>query len=167
MRLLDPSRRDEPEINLIPFIDVLLVILIFLMMTSVYSRPQALDLQLPSASEAAQSQQAQQITLAVAQDGRYGVNGRVLAREADLETLSQQLALEAGGRTEITLAIEADAAATHQMVVKAMEAGRRAGLYRIAFITQAQRAAQEERIDTAPPAPAPAAATVPAAAPAH
>ncbi|MBN9476777.1 MAG: biopolymer transporter ExbD [Bordetella sp. SCN 67-23] len=126
---------DEPDINLIPLIDVLLVILIFLAASTSFSRFSQLSVRLPDA--AAQSAEAAAgLTVTVAADGRYALNGKALPI-ADADQLSEALRKAAAGRDDPSLVIDADAAATHQAVVRAMEAAGRAGISRIGFTTQA------------------------------
>ena len=123
----------EPEINLIPFIDVLLVVLIFLMLTSTASRLSEINMTLPLADAQKQKERPQQIVLTVSAQGQYAVNKSpvdgtsVSALAAVLGPLASQ---------QVTLVISADAQASHQSVVHAMEAARRTGLSQITFATQ-------------------------------
>ncbi len=130
------KHRDEPEINLIPFIDVLLVVLIFLMLTTTYSRFTALQVNLPVADAEQPQQPPSEVVVSIGQDGRYAVNRRVL----DSSSVSGLIAAlkEAAGPTDKTIVvINADAAASHQSVVNVMDAARRSGLSQITFATQA------------------------------
>ena len=123
----------EPEINLIPFIDVLLVVLIFLMLTTTGSRLNEINMTLPLADAQKQKDRPQQIVLTVSAQGQYAVNKSpvdgtsVSALAAVLGPLASQ---------QVTLVISADAQASHQSVVYAMEAARRTGLSHITFATQ-------------------------------
>ncbi len=123
----------EPEINLIPFIDVLLVVLIFLMLTTSWSRLTEINMTLPVADTQKQKDRPQQIVLSVNAQGQYAVNksriegNSVAALAAVLGPLASK---------EVTLVISADAQASHQSVVNAMEAARRTGLSQITFATQ-------------------------------
>lgn len=123
----------EPEINLIPFIDVLLVLLIFLMLTTTGSRLNEINMTLPLADAQKQKDRPQQIVLTVSAQGQYAVNKSpvdgtsVSALAAVLGPLASQ---------QVTLVISADAQASHQSVVHAMEAARRTGLSHITFATQ-------------------------------
>jgi biopolymer transport protein ExbD len=130
-------RDEEPEINLIPFIDVLLVVLIFLMLSTTYSRFTELQLNLPNADAVALKDRPQEILIAVAQDGRT----RVDRQEVDgrnVVALTAELAAAAKGRPEAVVVISADALATHQAVVNVLDAARRAGLNRLTFAAQGQ-----------------------------
>ena len=128
-------RPEDPEINLIPFIDVLLVVLIFLMLTTTYSRFTELQINLPSANSEKLRERPGEIVVSVAADGRYAVNRRpVEGRSPDL--LATELAAAAQGRADAVVIISADATAAHQSVVNVLDAARRAGLQRLTFATQ-------------------------------
>jgi biopolymer transport protein ExbD len=130
-----PRGRDEPEINLIPFIDVLLVILIFLMLTTTYSKFTELQLKLPVADADAQRDYPKEVIVAVSADGRYTVNKLAVAgRSVDVVAMALVEAAKAG--KESTIIISADANAAHQSVITVMEAARRSGLTQITFATQ-------------------------------
>ena len=130
-----PRTQDEPEINLIPFIDVLLVILIFLMLSTTYSKFTELQLTLPIANAEQLRDRPKEIIVAVASDGRYAVNKTALEGKTvpDIATALQGAA-KAGKDTVII--ISADAMAPHQSVVSVMEAARRVGLNQVTFATQ-------------------------------
>ena len=130
--------REEPEINLIPFIDVLLVILIFLMLSTTYSRFTELQLRLPAADAESMRERPAEIVVAIAGDGRTTLN-REPVDGRSVETLSAQLRSAAGGRDDTVLIISADAMATHQSVVNVLDAARRAGLSRLSFAAQGTR----------------------------
>lgn len=132
--------REEPRIDLIPFIDVLLVILIFLMLTTTYSRFTELQLTLPVANTEQMRDRPREVVVAVAADGRYAVNKTAIAgRDVDGLAAALQAAAPAGG--DSVLIISADAMAPHQAVVSVMEAARRVGLSQITFATQSSGAA--------------------------
>jgi biopolymer transport protein ExbD len=130
-----PRTKDEPEINLIPFIDVLLVILIFLMLTTTYSKFTEMQLRLPVADTEAQRDYPKEIVVAVGSDGAYMVNRTPVAGRS-IEALVAALGDGAKAGKETVVIISADAAARHQSVVTVMEAARRAGLSQITFATQ-------------------------------
>ena len=123
----------EPEINLIPFIDVLLVILIFLVLTTSWSRLTEINLTLPLADTQKQKDRPKQIVLTVNAQGQYAVNKSPVG-DTSVSALAKALAPLAS--KEVTLVISADAQASHQSVVNAMEAARRSGLSQITFATQ-------------------------------
>ena len=136
-----PRPKDEPEINLIPFIDVLLVILIFLMLTTTYSKFTELQLTLPIANTEQMRDKPREIIVAVSADGRYAVNKSTLGGK-NVELIAQALAEAASAGKDSIVIISADAAAPHQAVVTVMEAARRIGLSQITFATQANAAGQ-------------------------
>ncbi len=128
-------RRDDPEINLIPLIDVLLVILIFLMVTTTYARFSELQINLPEARGDSAKDMPSQITVNVDERGSYAVNTQGVAY-AGVDSLAQALKTAAGQQTDPVIVISADAQASHQSVVRVMDAARRAGYPRVTFVTQ-------------------------------
>ncbi|MBV8247460.1 MAG: biopolymer transporter ExbD [Comamonas sp.] len=139
-----PRHRDEPEINLIPFIDVLLVVLIFLMLSTTYSKFTELQLTLPVADAEQQRDRPKEIIVAVAADGRYAVNKQALD-ERSVSAVTVALAGAAAAGKDSIVIISADATAPHQSVVTVMEAARRAGLSQITFATQSSTAAGQAK----------------------
>ena len=127
--------RDEPEINLIPFIDVLLVVLIFLMLSTTYSKFTEMQLRLPTADVDAQRDYPKEVIVTVSADGRYSVNKAAVA-DRNVETVAAALAAAATGGKDSVVIISADATSPHQAVVTVMEAARRAGLMQITFAAQ-------------------------------
>jgi biopolymer transport protein ExbD len=123
----------EPEINLIPFIDILLVVMIFLMLTTTWSRLTEINLTLPVADAQKQKDRPKQIVLSISAQGQYALNKAPVSGNS-VASLSAMLASMAS--KEVTLVISADAQASHQSVIHAMEAARRAGLSQITFATQ-------------------------------
>ena len=129
------TSREEPEINLIPLIDLFLVIIIFLMVTTTYSKFAELQITLPTADAEKAQARPVEIDVAVTQDGRYTVDGRqVAARDAD--GLTETIRAAAASRKDPVIVINADAQSTHQAVVNVMEAARGAGVSNITFATQ-------------------------------
>ena len=128
-------RTEEPEINLIPFIDVLLVVLIFLMLTTTYSKFTQIELTLPVADAAQQRDRPKEVIVSVAADGRYAVNQAATdGKSVDHLAAALRDAAKAGQGTVVI--ISADALAPHQSVISVMEAARREGLTQITFATQ-------------------------------
>jgi len=127
--------RDEPEINLIPFIDVLLVVLIFLMLSTTYSKFTEMQLRLTVADVDAQRDYPKEIIVAVAADGRYSINKNALP-DRSVESVAAALEAASGGGKDSIVIISADASAAHQSVITVMEGARRAGLMQITFATQ-------------------------------
>jgi biopolymer transport protein ExbD len=132
------ARKEELEINLIPLIDVLLVILIFLMVTTTYSRYSELQINLPTAEANKPQERPNQITVAVDNQGHYVVN-KVPVPFRNPDGFAEELKRAGGGLVDTMIIINADAAATHQSVINIMEAARIAGYSRITFTTQAAR----------------------------
>ena len=130
-----PGSRDEPEINLIPFIDILLVVLIFLMLTTTYSKFTELQVNLPVADAQSPRDKPREVVVSVSSDGRYALNQQVLDGTG-VELLTQALVRASENDREVVIVISADAAATHQSVINVMDAARRAGLVQITFATQ-------------------------------
>ena len=128
-------RPEEPEINLIPFIDVLLVILIFLMLSTTYSKFTELQVTLPVADAEKLRERPREIIVAVSADGRYVVNRKPVDGRS-VEVLAAELSAVAAGATDLVVIVSADATAAHQSVVNVMDAARRAGLARLTFATQ-------------------------------
>jgi biopolymer transport protein ExbD len=136
------SRRriEEPEINLIPFIDVLLVVLIFLMLSTTYSRFTELQINLPAAEADKLRERPGEVIVAVASDGRYAINRKAVDGRS-VESLTAELVAAAGGRADTVVIISADAMAAHQSVINVLDAARRAGLSRLTFAAQTAGAA--------------------------
>ncbi len=130
--------REEPEINLIPLIDLLLVILIFLMITTTYSRYAELKINLPQAAGEKSAVTPNTLEVAVDGQGLYHINRRAVPF-ADLEGFAQAMKAAAGGREDPVVIISADAQATHQSVINVMAAARLAGYTHITFTTEAPR----------------------------
>lgn len=130
--------KEEPEINLIPFIDVLLVVLIFLMLSTTYSKFTELKVNLPVADVQRARDYPKEIIVGVTSDGRYTV-----AREAvpgrDVAALAAALGTAAGGDLQRVVIVSADAGAAHQSVINVMDAARRVGLQQLTFATQTGR----------------------------
>jgi biopolymer transport protein ExbD len=125
------SASAEPEINLIPFIDVLLVVLIFLMISTTFTRYQELAITLPTANGLSSQSEMKQIHIAVSRDGRFAINGKVTDRAQlsnSLSSLNKDSAIQVN--------IDADAKAPHQAVMSALEAARDANLSNIVFSSQ-------------------------------
>jgi biopolymer transport protein ExbD len=129
-----PRQKEEPEINLIPFIDVLLVILIFLMLTTTYSKFTEVQLRLPVADTDVQRDYPKEVIVTVTSDGRYTVKGNQVTGRS-VEVMAQALS-ETQPQKDSVVIITADAAAPHQSVITVMEAARRVGLNQITFATQ-------------------------------
>ena len=135
MNLRAGKTREEPEINFIPLIDVLLVILIFLMVTTTYQRIAELQITLPEASADPMQQRPKEINVGVDAQGRYVIEKNVI-QFTTVGALADALKSAAGDAKEPVVIINADANATHQSVIHVLEAARQAGLIHITFATQ-------------------------------
>lgn len=129
------ARREEPEMNLVPMIDVLLVIVIFLVVTTTYSRYSELQINLPSAEANQPTERPNQVNVAITANGEY-VIGRVPLGVRDTAAITVELKRAARGNRDPMIIINADANTTHQSVINVMEAARLAGFGRITFTTQ-------------------------------
>ena len=129
--------REEPEINLIAMIDVLLVILIFMMVTTTYSKHAELQINLPQASGSQAAAATNQINIAIDATEHYAINNKPTKFDG-VKSFSEALTKAAGKQVDPTIIINADAKAPHQAVVNIMEAARMAGYGRITFTTQSQ-----------------------------
>ena len=132
------AQREELEMNLVPLIDVLLVTIIFLVVTTTYSKYSELQINLPTAEANAPLERPNQIDVAVTAQGQYVIQ-RAPASSGDPAALAAALQRAAGGKPDPMIVINADAKATHQAVVNVMEAARLAGYSRITFTTQQTR----------------------------
>jgi biopolymer transport protein ExbD len=129
------SFREEPEINLVPFIDVLLVIVIFLAVTTTYSRYSEMQINLPTADASKPVDRPSQINVGVSASGQYMVNRSAVAFTTP-DALATELKRAAGSNADPVIIINADSNTTHQSVINVMEAARIAGFSKITFTTQ-------------------------------
>ena len=134
MNFRRPSK-DEPEINLIPFIDVLLVVLILLMLSTTYAKVSELKITLPSANADAAQDYPTEVTVTISSDGRYAVNQLTLPTPS-IEALTLALTEASKGNKEAIVIIHADALSTHQSVISVLDAARASGLPKITFASQ-------------------------------
>jgi biopolymer transport protein ExbD len=133
------GKEKEPlEINLVPMIDVMLVILIFLMITTTYSKYTELQINLPSAQAERQNERPNEVSVLVNAQGQYVIN-RTPVPFRSVEQLAAEMRRAAAALHEPVVVISADAAATHQAVIRVMEASRIAGLSQITFTTQSSK----------------------------
>ena len=129
----------DPEINLIPFIDVLLVVLIFLMISTTFTRFQELAITLPTANGNEAQTEVKQIHIAVSRDGRFAVNGKLVDRSQLTTALGQLTGSGSATNSNLQVNIDADAKAPHQSVMSALEAARDANLTNIVFSSQTKK----------------------------
>lgn len=129
------ARKEDPEINLIPLIDVLLVIIIFLMLTTTYSKFAELQIQLPTAAAEKQLERPNEITIVVSASGQYMVNRQPVTFRS-VETFSEELRRAGASMKDPVVVINADNSATHQSVIRVMDAARQAGYGQVAFAVE-------------------------------
>ncbi len=129
------DKSPEPEINLIPFIDILLVVVIFLMLSTTYSKFTELQLNLPVADAPAPKEHPREVIVAISSEGQFSVNRNVV-QTRDVQGLSQALARATQSIDSPMIIISADAQASHQSVMMVMEAARRNGLNQLTFAAQ-------------------------------
>jgi biopolymer transport protein ExbD len=127
--------KDDPEINLIPMIDVLLVIIIFLMLTTTYSRFAELKVNLPSADAEKKLERANEIDVVVSAGGQYLIQ-RKPVQFRDVGNLAEDLRRAAAGMKQAIVVINADNNATHQSVIRVMDAARQAGIGQVVFAVE-------------------------------
>jgi biopolymer transport protein ExbD len=135
MRFRTHAFREEPEINFIPLIDVLLVILIFLIITTTYTKQSELQINLPTAESAKPPERVEQIDIAVDASGKYVIN-KAAHTYTSRDAFSAELKRAAGDNKDPVITISADAQASHQSVIRVMEAAQAAGYGKIAFTIQ-------------------------------
>ena len=126
---------EDPEINLIPFIDVLLVVLIFLMLSTTYSKFTELQITLPAADSEKLRDRPREVIVVVSADGRYAVNRKQVDGRS-VELLTAELVAASKGNPEMVVIVSADALSPHQSVINVMDAARRANLPRLTFAAQ-------------------------------
>ncbi len=134
MRIRDRRAEDNPEINLVPLIDVILVLIIFFVVTTTFDARSVLKLELPRADGQPNEAQSRALSLLVNADGRYFVDDREALR-TDLDSLKRTIAEVAGSDRERPVLLRADARTPHQAVVTALEALGQLGFRQISIVT--------------------------------
>ena len=129
------SRLEDPEINFIPLIDVLLVIIIFLIVSTTFSKFSELKINLPTADANPVEEKLLPINVTVTKEGQYAINEEILSQKS-IDSIEKRLIQIAGNAKDLPVIINADADTPHQSVVNVMEASRRAGLNKITFSTK-------------------------------
>ena len=142
---LRPRRREEPELNLVPMIDVVLVLLIFFMVTTSLRHESELEIRLPAASG------RPQLEVDIDANGRYALNGQAL-EVADAMVLKAALQAAAQGR-ELPLTVRADGRTPHQAVVTVLEVAGQLGIRQLAIATSEPAPPASPPTLDAPPSP--------------
>ena len=127
--------KDDPEINLIPMIDVLLVIIIFLMLTTTYARQAELKINLPSADADKKLERSNELNVVVSASGQYSVQGKLVASR-DVNALADELRRAAAGLKQPVVVINGDSNASYQSAIRIMDAARRAGIGQVVFAVE-------------------------------
>ena len=143
MNLQSRKSKEDPEINLIPLIDISLLLVIFFMLTSTFMQEGRLKIELPQASLApATRQKSDPLVITVTQSGTYRVNDRELVNNSP-DTLRAAVAEIAGADRNKPVTVRADARSTHQSVVTAMDVLGKLGFVRINIATVEDSPAQK------------------------
>jgi len=129
-----PSREEQPELNLVPLIDVMLMTLIFLVVTTSFSKEAQLRIRLPEAAAEAKTNEAS-LRIAIDARGQYFINDKQLLKTTP-EVLRQAMARAVGRNKDPLIVIHADAKTPHEAVIRVMDAARRLGFTRLTFATQ-------------------------------
>ncbi len=133
------KRAEEVELNLISLVDVVLLLVIFFMLSTTFVQDARLRVELPEASSAVVERAAQPIVITISAQGSYRVNGRALVNN-ERSTLGAALRQVAGGKREEPVTVRADARATHQSVVTAMDVVAKQGFTQVNIATVSQQA---------------------------
>ena len=129
------KKTDEFEINFIPLIDVLLVIIIFLVVSTTFARFSQLKINLPTAEANIADKSLDYINVTISKDGQYAINQKSISAQT-VKDLTIKLKEISAGNIDNPLVINADALASHQSVINVMEASRQVGLTKITFSTK-------------------------------
>jgi len=129
------NRKEDPEINLIPMIDVLLVIIIFLMLTTTYSKFSELQINLPRADAQKPLERSNEISVVISASGQYLLQRRPI-QFRNVASLAEELRLAGTGMKDPVIVINADNNATHQSVIRVMDAARQAGFGQVVFAVE-------------------------------
>lgn len=132
---LRPRRRGETEINVVPLIDVMFMLVIFFVVSTTFERRSEISIRLPEASEEQAQPESRVVEVTVDADGRTWINGVALVN-SQLRTIREALRGAARGLDAPPVVISADQEAAHQSVVRIMDAARQVGLVHITFATR-------------------------------
>ncbi len=136
MNFQKKKRADEPELNFIPLIDVLLVIIIFLVISTTFTKFSELKINLPVAEANPQENKDIPINVIIAKDGRYTINDEIIAITSVEGIQEKLMQISKNNKDKVPVIINADAETTHQSVINVMEASRKAGFTKITFATK-------------------------------
>lgn len=125
---------EELELNLTPLIDVVFLLLIFFMVSTTFQKESEISLQLPRASDTETQTPEERIEIVINAAGRYFINDQELVK-SDVASLQNALFKISGGQRDVPLTIRADAQASHQSVVTAMDAAGQLGMLKMSIAT--------------------------------
>lgn len=130
------AARDEVYLNLTSLIDVIFVLLLFFVVTTTFSRPNQLKIDLPEAASGTPPEQSElkQLEIGIGADSQFSLNGQLLLK-SDLESLMAALQKESGGNNSLPLTLSADGKAPHQAVITAMDAAGKLGFAHLRITT--------------------------------
>lgn len=134
MRIRNDRAQDEPHIDLVPLIDVILVLIIFFVVTTTFDARSTLQVQLPTASQQQNSEPPRALSVLVNADGNYFINDQEVLR-GDVESLKRTIVQVGGDDREQTVLLRADARTPYQAVVTVQDALGQLGFRRIAIAT--------------------------------
>lgn len=134
---LQRSRRDEPELNLTPLIDVVFLLLIFFMVSTTFTKESDITIDLPQSSSSEVSKKDKPLEIVIDAKGQYFINDNKVIN-TDVKTLRRALKKLSSGKKDQQLVIRADGKAPHQSVINAMDAARQLGMNRLTFATRQQ-----------------------------
>lgn len=126
-----PRPRDEIGLDLTSLIDVVFLLLLFFMLTTTFVETGRLKVDLPEAGEAAAEGRQEQRVIEIDAQGRYALDGE----EVHIDQLAARLRPSAGGDGEGSVLVRADGRASHQDVVRALDAARAAGIRHVGIAT--------------------------------
>lgn len=129
------NRRDEINLDVTPLIDVVFLLLIFFMVSTTFEHNSEINLTLPSSSKEVVEAKPNAVNVGLDAQGNVYINDKALVN-AQIETIKSALSEALVGLNDPPLIISADANATHQSVVRIMDAARQLGLVKITFATQ-------------------------------
>ncbi len=135
MRLNRRDRAEDVELNFIPLIDVLLVVIIFLMVTTTFAKLGEIKINLPVAERTQVNEETLPIRVTITEEGSYSIDNEPVS-STDIESMAKILSEIAEGKPDIQVIISADANARHQSIIDLMEAARKSKLSKIAFATK-------------------------------
>jgi biopolymer transport protein ExbD len=131
---LRQAKKDDLDVNITPLIDVVFLLLIFFMVSTTFERESEIEVTLPQAAIDAPVKDDFVIQVTINSEGTYFINGQRVIN-SQTSTLKQAMLKVAEGRQDPPIIVSADANATHQAVVRVMDAARQLGFVHLSFAT--------------------------------